>query len=128
MVTYLADTNIFVRLYTQDNSEQRKISEKTLEDCKNGKLKIVVLSEVIPEIEYVLRKVYKIDRKTISDHLLGLIKTTYINIEKRDMWKEAILIYSKNNIDIIDSILFVESQKRKNEILSFDKDLTKIKS
>lgn len=127
MVTYLADTNIFVRLYTQDNSEQLKISEETLINCKKRKLKIVVLSEVIPEIEYVLRKVYKVDRKTISDHLLGLVKTTYINIEKRDIWKSAIKVYSKNNIDIIDAILFVESQNRRNEILSFDKDFKKIK-
>lgn len=128
MVTYLADTNIFVRLYIHDDSEQRKLSEKTLIDSKNGKLKIVVLSEVIPEIEYVLRKVYKIDRKTISDHLMGLINTAYINIEKRDIWKKAIKVYSKNNIDIIDAILFVESQGRRNEILSFDKDFKKIKS
>jgi predicted nucleic-acid-binding protein len=128
MVTYLADTNIFIRLYTQGNSEQRKISEKTLKDCKDGRLKMLVLSEVIPEIEYVLRKVYKIDRKTISDHLFGLVMTTYINIEKRDVWKKAIKIYSKNNIDIVDAILFVESQNRKNEILSFDKDFKKVKS
>lgn len=128
MVTYLADTNIFVRLYTQDNFEQLKLSKETLDDCKKGKIKIVVLSEVIPEIEYVLRKVYKIDRKTISDHLLGLIKTTYINIEKRDIWKEAIKVYSKNNVDIVDALLFVESQNRRNEILSFDKDFKKIRA
>lgn len=128
MVTYLADTNIFVRLYIQDNSEQFNSSVQILNDCKRGKIKIIVLSEVVPEIEYVLRKVYKIDRKTIANHLLELIKTTYINIEKRDIWKEAIKVYSKNNLDIIDAVLFVESQNRKNEILSFDKDFRKIKS
>ncbi len=128
MVTYLADTNIFVRLYIQDNSEQFNLSLQILNDCKRGKIKIIVLSEVVPEIEYVLRKVYKIDRKTIANHLLELIKTTYINIEKRDIWKEAIKVYSKNNLDIIDAVLFVESQNRKNEILSFDKDFRKIKN
>lgn len=128
MVTYLADTNILVRLYIQDNSEQFNLSLQILNDCKRGKIKITVLSEVVPEIEYVLRKVYKIDRKTIANHLLELIKTTYINIEKRDIWKEAIKVYSKNNLDIIDAVLFVESQNRKNEILSFDKDFRKIKN
>ena len=56
MVTYLADTNIFVRLYTQDNFEQLKLSKETLDDCKKGKIKIVVLSEVIPQAIKRLKK------------------------------------------------------------------------
>ena len=127
MVTYLADTNIFIRLFIQDNQSQAKFVEKVFQEARSGKLKIAVLSEVLPEIEYVLRKVYKVERKIIFSHLSGLINTPYINIEKRNIWKKAIKIYLKNNIDIVDAVLFVESQERKNKILSFDKDFKKIK-
>lgn len=120
MVTYLADTNIFIRLFVQDNPSQSRFVEKIIQEARSGKLKITVLSEVLPEIEYVLRKVYKVERKTIFSHLNGLISTPYINIEKRSVWKKAIEIYLKNNIDIVDAVLFVESQERKNKILSFD--------
>ena len=127
MVTYLVDTNILLRLFLRDNESQAKIVDKYFQNCKKGKLKIVVLSEVIPEIEFVLRKFYKIDKKVIVKYLSGLVNTLYIEIEKRVVWKQAINIYRTNNVDIIDSLLYAESMNRKNEILCFDKDFNKIK-
>lgn len=127
MVSYLADTNVFVRFFIHDNPKQGEFFEKVLLECKKGKAKVTILSEVIPEIEYVLRKVYRIDRKKISENLLNLINTRYLGVEKRDVWRRAIQTYSKNNIDIVDAILFAESQSRRNEILSFDKDFKRIR-
>jgi len=126
MVTYLADTNIFIRLYIQDNKKQTKISIDLLKKCKARKLELVVLSEIIPEIEYILKKYYKVDRKTISEHLRNLVSTAYVKIENRDNWIYAIDIYSKSNVDIVDALLYAESKTRNNEVVSFDKDFQKL--
>lgn len=128
MVSFLADTNIFVRLFLRDIPEQYEKAKELIDDCKNGKIKITVLSEIIPEVEYTLRKYYKLERKLVYKYLSRLINTAYLNVENREIWKIAMKVYLLNNIDIIDTILVAESRARKDNILSFDKDFKKIKS
>lgn len=127
MKSYLADSNIFLRLFLQDNSKQSKKSASYISDAKDGKIEIVVSSEIIPEIEYVLRKVYKASKGVVIEHLSGIIKTSYIKVEKRNIWIEAINLYSNNNIDLIDALLYAEAKDQDLAILSFDEDFKKIK-
>lgn len=128
MIKCLADTNIFVRIFVEDNLEQTSEAQKYLDQAKAGKIKLRVISEIIPEIEYVLRKVYKIKKDQIVDKLLLVTEATYIDVENRSEWTKAINIYSKNNIDLIDSFLYVSKLKNNMKILTFDKDFKKIKS
>lgn len=128
MVNYLADTNIFIRIFVQDNPEQTKIAQKYLEQAREKLIKISVLSEIITEIEYVLTKVYKIEKKEVVDKLLLIVEATYLKVERRKEWVSAINIYSKYNVDLIDAFLYVLGNKKKYNILSFDKDFKKIKN
>lgn len=126
MIRCLADTNIFVRFFVKDNPEQTLEAQKYLNQAKAGKVKIRVISEIIPEIEYVLRKVYKIKKDQIVDKLLLITEATYLDVEKRSEWSEALNLYSKNNIDLIDAFLYVSKMKYDMKILTFDRDFKKI--
>lgn len=127
MKNYLADSNIFVRIFVGDNHEQKEQALDYLNQAKNGKIKITVLSEIIPEVEYVLRKVYKINKKIIVGYLQGLVKDKFISVEKRDLWIDSLDIYFKNNVDLIDAYLYANKLKKNINIISFDKDFKKIK-
>ena len=127
MVKYLADSNIFIRFFIKDELGQYKEVERYFSSAKHGVIKIYVLSEVILEIEYVLRKVYKIPKNEISKNLSSLLKMSYLNIEKHESLVNSLKYYVKNNIDLVDALVYVESLKKGLVILSFDKDFKKIK-
>lgn len=128
MKSFLADSNIFLRLFVQDNPVQTKESLKYLEDAKKGKIKILILSEIIPEIEYVLRKVYKRDKVEIVKDLNVICSTSYLDLQQKSIWLKSLKIYKNNNIDLIDAFLYQNKLEKNMKILSFDKDFKKIKS
>lgn len=127
MVKYLADTNVFIRFFIKDDIFQYKEVEKYFLLAQKGTIKIFVLSEVILEVEYVLRKVYKTSKSEISKNLSSLLKMSYLYVDKADLLISALKYYIKNNIDLVDALVYVESRERNLEILSFDKDFKKIK-
>lgn len=127
MKEYIVDTDVFIRLLVQNIPQQSKKSERYLRLAKEGKIKVYVISETIPEIEYVLRKVYKISRTQVADKLLSLLKTMYIEVEKRLDWIEAVNKYLNLNVDLVDAFLSVQANKKEMTVLSFDKDFKKIK-
>ena len=94
--------------------------------AKKGKIRIKVISEIIPEMEYVLRKVYLRTRKTISSCLLNLVRTSYFEIEQRELWIQTLSQYSKINVDLVDIFLFLKAEKEKASVLSFDRDFKKL--
>lgn len=128
MKSFLADSNIFLRVFIQDNPIQTKESLKYLEDAKNGKIKITILSEIIPEIEYVLRKIYKQDKIEIVKDLEVICSTSYLYLDQRNIWLKTLKIYKNNNIDLIDAFLYQNKLEKNMKILSFDKDFKKIKN
>ena len=127
MKKYLVDSNVFVRYLINDEPLQYRDAEKFFSSARNETIKMFVLSEVILEVEYVLRKVYKISRKDISEKLLSILKMKYLHIEKQESLISSLKFYVKSNVDLVDALVYVESRKRDLIVLSFDNDFKKIK-
>ena len=106
--------------------EQAKVSEKNFLLAKTGKVKIIVVSEVIPELVYVLSGVYKLSRVNIAKYIENIVKTIYLNVEQRDVWIKVMSIYPQVNFDVVDIFLAVKAKEENGEVLSFDKDFEKL--
>lgn len=126
MKIYFADTNFYLRFILQDNSIQFKKVSGLFQKAQKGKLKIVFLSEVILEMEFVLKSVYSFSREEIIKGLGELVKIDYLQIEERSLWLEVFKIFSKNNPSLFDIFLFLKAKNEGAEILSFDKDFRKL--
>lgn len=126
MPIYYIDANYFLRFILKDNLNQWKIANNYFEKAKQEKVKLVFLTEVILEIEYVMRKVYKLERKFIFKYISTLLVINSFEIIDREVLKLALLVYLDKNIDFVDAILFYKSRNRQAEVLSFDKDFAKI--
>lgn len=126
MKTFFADTNLFIRFFLKDNLQLTRKSKLAFLRAKKKKIRLIVISEIIPEIEYIFRKVYHLSRKETEKHLSNLVKAPYFEIERRILWLEALKIYSETKIDLVDIFLFVMANKEKASILSFDKDFKKL--
>lgn len=127
MPIYYIDANYFLRFILKDNLIQWKIADNYFEKAKLEKVKLVFLTEVILEIEYVMRKVYKFERKLIFKYISTLLVINSFEIIDREVLKLALLVYLDKNIDFVDAILFYKSKNRQAEVLSFDKDFDKIR-
>ncbi len=126
MKTLIADTNFYLRFILQDNPKQFKIVNEFLRKAQQRKIKIVFLSEVILEMEFVLRSVYLFSRPELTKALAGLLKVDYLAIEERDLWLETFEIFSKSSLSLFDIFLFFKAKSRKAEVLTFDKDFRKL--
>ena len=128
MPIYYIDANYFLRFILKDNLAQWKIANNYFEKAKQEKIKLVFLTEVILEIEYVMRKVYKLNRKLIFKYISTLLIINSFEVIDREVLKLALLTYLDKNIDFVDAILFYKSKNRRAEVLSFDKDFDKMRS
>ena len=127
MKKYLADTNIFLRLFLNDNKKQAKIAENYLSQAKTGKIKIILLPEIVFEINYVLEKVYFLKKTEIIKFLSSLVKTPYLEVLNLNILLKTITLYEKEKIDLIDAYIFSFAEEENAKILSFDEDFKKLK-
>lgn len=126
MPIYYIDTNFFLRFLLKDNLSQLKTVKIYFSKAKSRTIKIVCLTEIILEIEYVLRKIYKYQRTIIGQFLLFILNISYLEFSDRDVLYKSLKIYQKQSIDLVDLILYFKAKKNTAEVLSFDKDFGRI--
>ena len=126
MKEYYVDSNFFLRFILKDNLNQWKVANDYFKEAKLEKVKLVFLTETIIEIEYVLRKVYKLSRRIILKYLLTLLSINNFEITDQELLKDTLLYYVEKNIDFVDIIIFLKARSQNAEVLTFDKDFDKI--
>lgn len=128
MKTYFVDANIFLRFILEDNKKLAKKAKEYFQKAKEEKINLIFTPEIIMEINYVLLKVYSVDKIKVIDYLSTLIKTPYLEIINRKILLNCLDIYQKYSIDFIDALLFSYAKENKSEVLSFDSDFKKLPS
>jgi predicted nucleic-acid-binding protein len=127
MENKLLDTNILVRLFMQDHQTHYKESFNIFNNAiKKGYL-LLISTEILLELEYVLRSIYKVDRQGIAKDFESLAETNCVSFLEDDIVRRAIKVYPLVNVDMVDVVIFVRSQILGLEIKTFDKDFVKIK-
>lgn len=122
-----ADTNIFIRFFTDDMPEHTKISKKILNGLLEDKYELYICDLVFAEIVYVLESYYKLTKKNILEKMFAILKFKNLVVENKSIIIEALEIYDEKNIDFTDAYMACHAKKAGcNKIFSFDKDFTKI--
>lgn len=127
MKRYYIDTNVILRFLLRDNEEYYKKAAGYFEDAKTGNLELHLISEVIFEIDYVLRGVYSVSKQEIVEICLKLVKSPSLKISDRSVLIQALEVYKILNIDLFDIYLYYYAQSKKSIVLSFDRDFEKLK-
>ena len=118
--TIIVDANVILRYLLNDNQEQSKKAQNVLEEEK-----ATIRYEVIAEVVYVLRGVYKVSRKEISQIIIDLLKPENICVKDKDTLRMALDYYSYKKLDFVDLILLAYAKNHQCIIFSFDKRLNK---
>jgi len=113
------DANYILRYLIDDNHEMYLEAKETIESNA-----CLVLNEVIAEVVYVLKSVYKTPRVNIADSLINFIETDGISMhESNEVLIVALKLYKSKNLDFVDCYLC--ALKDKYTIKTFDKKLIK---
>ena len=110
------DTNMILRYLLNDNQEMADKAEWYLE---NESVHVTV--EVIAETVYVLKGVYSLERKPISETIKRFL--TLVECRYTAALNVALDTFEKSNLDFVDCVLFGYYSAEGAEIATFDKKL-----
>ncbi len=119
----IVDANVVLRYLLKDHEEFYRKAENLFNDVLTGKRKVLLLHTVVAEVVYVLQKLYRVDRKEISEVLKELLKIKNIKVSDKGILLKALDIFAQKSLDFVDCILCAYSSKF--TIVSFDKDIEK---
>lgn len=125
MDQYIIDTNFILRYLLADNKVQYTKAKTIFDQVREGKITVYLEQSVFVETIFVLSSFYEIPKEEIIKTMKSLLSYRGIVTEK-ELLGNALEIFAKNNIHIVDSIIASRCHMQKLPILSFDKKLEKI--
>jgi predicted nucleic-acid-binding protein len=125
--TYFVDANYIIRYLIRDDESHYKQVLKVFKEAQKGRIKIILLDEIIAEVIYVLSKVYEVPREEILFSLSTLIETGgFYCKSSKDLLLNTLKIYGETNLDFVDILIYLKAQNEEGKILSFDNDFKKL--
>lgn len=122
----LIDTNVILRYLLNDHEKLYSKACLVFSALEQGEQKAIITEGVLIECVYVLLKVYKVPRPLVAEKLMELFGYPGLNNTHHALFTPALDIFARHNVDIVDALLFVRSQREGWTIISFDKDIEKI--
>ncbi|MGH7196098.1 MAG: PIN domain-containing protein [Candidatus Saccharimonadales bacterium] len=120
------DTNILVRLVTNDVPDLAAAAISKVRQSKRGEL--IILDAVLVELFFVLEsrnQPYRLSRDKVEILFRGILKLPQFQIS--DMALAAFEIFTANpKLDFADCLLLAHAGRQSTQILTFDKDLLKL--
>lgn len=114
----LIDANVILRYLLGDHPQMSEEARRIIEDGA------FTLPEIIAEVVYVLKGVYKIERDTIGRTLIEFLDE--VTVENQEAVCEALSLFSETSLDFVDCVLIARHRVLGDEIASFDKKLNKM--
>ena len=117
------DTNIFLRYLTKDNPLMYDRCREIFKNAVKGKASLATSGMVIAELIWTLSSYYKVPKDDVIEKVSIIIGTENLYIPDKDIIADAIVLYSRKNIDYIDAYNAVFMKYHGlDEIYSYDKD------
>lgn len=113
----LIDVNAILRYVLNDSAEMSWQAKNIIESGA------FTTAEVLAEVVYVLKGVYKVERLEIAACLTAVL--TEVEIQHPDVYRKALTLFASRNLDFVDCILIARHQILGEAVFSFDKKLNK---
>lgn len=117
------DTNIFLRYLTRDDPLRYEKCREILKKGVEGKIGLVTSEMVIAELIWTLLSYYKVSKADIVEKISVIVSTENLYIPDKDIIIDAVILYSRKNIDYIDAYNAVFMRYHDfQDIYSYDRD------
>lgn len=120
------DTNILLRYFLKDEPKQFELCKNLISQIEEGKFTVYTSGIIFLEISYVLKSVYKLPFKEVTNILDSVFSIRGITIIEKTNTNLAFKFFKKYKVKFTDCL--IASQLPKDIILvSYDEELLKIK-
>lgn len=114
----LIDANVILRYLLGDHPQMLEEARRIIE---NGAF---TLPEVIAEVVYVLKGVYRVERNEIGRTMIEFLDE--VAVENQEVVCEALSLFTETSLDFVDCILIARHRIMGDEIVSFEKKLNRM--
>ncbi len=116
------DTNILVRLMTNDVPD---LTQKAMNLVQNSKTnELVIIDSVLVELFFILEfnKQYKFTRDKIGVIFDGILTIPQFKVSEASKVAYELFL-SNNKLDFTDCLIAISADKKLSKVVTFDKDL-----
>lgn len=113
----LIDANVILRYLLADNQVMAQQAKEVVENGAYSK------PEVIAEVVYVLKGVYRVGRADVAAYLKALLQVIQCPEEEAVIY--ALDLYAQTSLDFIDCLLIAYHKLNSETVFSFDKKVNK---
>ena len=122
----LPDTNTIVRYLMNDDPVLFGKAKEFFDKVKNGEIRAVILESVVAECIYVLIKIYRVPKDKAAGRLMDILRYKgMVNKDKQELI-QALGLFRKENLDIVDCLLYAKALAGEDQIFTLDSDLTRL--
>jgi len=121
----IPDTNAIVRYLLADDPAQSPRASEFFARVRGGEQRVLVLEGVIAETIYILTKSYRVPRQQAAAGLQGLLGYRGVVNQDRAALVDALELFARGRLDIVDCILVAKARHGHSEPFSFDDALMK---
>jgi predicted nucleic-acid-binding protein len=123
-VTYLLDTNVLVRHFTDDPPDLAARSRTFLRTADGMFLADLIVAEIV----YVLESYYEARRSQIADHVKSALTSPRIDVADLPVLWRALELYEIERIDFPEAYLAALAEASDSAVVSFDRSLDRIET
>ena len=115
------DTNVLVSFLTDRNAEQQAQAAALFESAARAEAELMLHQTVIGEMVYVLRNLYRVERRDIARTLDDLLSTAGVTPVDEVIWSRVLALWPGAFPDFADAVLAaVTAQQRYDAVATFD--------
>lgn len=124
MTRKFIDTNIFLRYLTKDDQTKFDKCRGLFKKAVEGKITLATSNIVIAELIWTLLSYYKVSKIDVIEKVSIIVATKNLYIPDKNIIMDALVLYSRKNIDYIDvyNAVFMKYNGLEG-IYSYDEDL-----
>jgi len=124
-VKKLIDAKVILRYLLKDDEVLFKKASSLLEKVKGGEESVVIPECALAECVYVLLKIYKVERRIVSEKLQGLFSYKGVVNPDKKVMIDSIALFGQTQLSIVDCILCARVMDSRLELFTFDDELKK---
>jgi predicted nucleic-acid-binding protein len=126
-VSEIVDTNVFVRLLTQDDPTEATRCLELFRRANRGERDLVTSEAAIAEMVAVLasRRLYGLPREEIAVRLGAVIAGSRLRLDDKDAVLEALQLYGSTHLHFVDCLCVAHARLEAfpHTVCSYDQDL-----
>jgi predicted nucleic-acid-binding protein len=105
------DTNLLVRLITDDEPMQADLVEGLIESRCSAEEPGFINRAALCEVAWVLARRFRYGRTEIAEAVLGLYRTSTLLIEDADLIPDALRLYTTSQADLADILIGLSNRR-----------------